>query len=172
MCTSYYNFFSKLKFKFVNMTVTDPTLVVPWRANFGHERQHHKHSGFRALVNALFTRANIPMNCIPDLAKKLVTQNRPDTNSWTYRRMVVGQLSPDLLPLRINWQFSSILVHLCHFWQPLSRPHYSSLKQWSLSYFQRRFPNRKTCGRMSLTPSMCASKQTTRNILHYIALWG
>ena len=24
--------------------------MVPWRANFGHERQHHTNSGFRALV--------------------------------------------------------------------------------------------------------------------------
>ena len=33
------------------MTVTDPTLRVPCYANFGHERQHHTQSGFRALVN-------------------------------------------------------------------------------------------------------------------------
>ena len=33
------------------MTVTDPTLRVPCYANFGHERQHHTQSGFRALMN-------------------------------------------------------------------------------------------------------------------------
>ena len=32
------------------MTVTDPTLVVPLFADFGHERQHHTQSGFLALV--------------------------------------------------------------------------------------------------------------------------
>ena len=45
------------------MTVTEDTFGVPSWANFGHERQHHTISGFRALVNTKPQRPTLS-NCL------------------------------------------------------------------------------------------------------------
>ena len=92
------------------MTVTDPTLWLPAFANFGHERQHHTQSGFRALTNNWS-----PILQIPQQYKSLTTKSTKDAQEESFKlinELIACDDFEDIATLKVRCMNVDVIKYL------------------------------------------------------------